>query len=902
MRGLSTEIEFALDTIIEGLNYNFFSELEEEGEVTNIETYVQELEPEKMKTIMQSKASSFKSATKILDKWMNSPNAPSKETIRRYIERVVESGDVAISILRRALAGSIDFDELDPHKHDAAIKAKPIILESIFELDASISELREKLESDDLTLSQRDFKLGYAERYAKGDFYPKDNYFKDWYNEEEDAVKICPFGTEGEIIELGGLRIQLPKKPKRSEMLFSDLPKEEQYWRRPKSPNITTSNVDMYDEYIKEEFRRRREGIWFMNNGKPVYLTGNMYFALTYGKMLDNGDFMDFRYAQLNMFYHIEACIVDKRCLGQLFGKSRRTGFTYVVLFILLNWATSQRNGKFGMMSKTGTDSQEAFSKISYAFLNLPFWMRPVVQGKMDSTKELYFGAPMDNSKEAKKKKDININDYLNTSLDWRNTKNGSYDSIKLNGYLFDEAFKIEKPNDAIVHMGMITPTLMPSGKVVGKMFVGSTMGAHSKGGEQGIELIRGSKVDERDETTQKTTTGLYFYFLPAHENMEEFTDKYGVCHTVKPKKKTYNISGELIRIGSIEYLKATEEQKKKQGDKAYNEQLRTYPRTVEHMMRDESNECVFNMNKLYEQIEFNEDIPEESKYVTGNFEWKDGKDSDVEFFPNPKGRFKVAWLPSVVDNTEHLANRVKGIGGKYFPMNEDVIRFGCDPFSLKSTHGEGSKGGFHGKTMLFAEGNVPSNKFVVEYIARPSDEIIFFEDIIKCLRFYGAPVLVESNRIDLLRHMRNRGYRGFAMDRLDRPKSKLNANEKEYGGQPMSGKDIIDSHINAIGSWIERYVGKSTNELYRPVGEMGEMVFNETLKDWLKFDPDKRTKFDATISSGLAIMACQTEKYKGKKNVKKDGTKIKGIFRKYNNKGAVGKSVSARKIIQRNG
>lgn len=886
MRGLSLEIENALQTIIEGLNYNFFSPdgALESNEIENIKEYVQTLEPEKMKVIMESKVSSFNSAKKILDRWINSPNSPNDETIISYISQVIEAGDNAIDILRTALSTDIDYSNLDANKHNSAIKAKPFILETIFDLDSSLLELRNKLESGDLTLSERDFQLGYPERFAKGEFYPKSDYHQDVL--KGDDVKICPFGTEGERIEIQDLGIILPKPPKdKSKILFYNEHKKLQRWIRPKLPKITTSNIEMYDDVIKEEYRRRREGVWFMNHGEMVYLTGNHYFALTHCKMLDNGEYMQFRYAQLKMFYHLEACILDKRCLGQLFGKSRRTGFTYAVLFILLNMATSKRNGKFGMMSKTGKDGSEAFSKISYAFLNLPFWARPIVQGKLDSPKEIYFGAPMDNSKEAKKARNMNIGDYLNTSLDWRNTKNGSYDSIKLDGYLLDEIFKIEKPNDAIVHLGMVTPTMMPAGKVVGKMFAGSTMGSHAKGGENGIELINGSMVKDRDPKTKKTSTGLYFYFLPAHENMEEFTDKYGKCHTVKPKTTTYNILGEEITMGSIEYLMAVEDQKKKQGDKAYNEQLRTYPRKLKHMMRDESNECVFNMNKIYQQSDYNDKIPEESRYTVGNFEWTEGKDSDVAFFPNPHGRFKVSWIPSKVDDTEHFRNAVKCVEDRYYPLNKDSIRFGCDPFSLKSTHGEGSKGGLHGLTMKLSDGNIPDNKFIVEYIARPSDETIFFEDVIKCVYFYGAPVLVESNRIDLLRYMRNRGYRGFAMDRLDKPKTKLNPNEIEYGGQPMSGKDIIDSHMNGIGAWIEKYVGISTNPEFRPEGEIGDMPFNETLEDWLKFNPDKRTHYDATISSGLAIMACRESKYKGEKK-KKDASKVMKIFKKYNNDG----------------
>lgn len=38
--------------------------------------------------------------------------------------------------------------------------------------------------------------------------------------------------------------------------------------------------------------------------------------------------------------------------------------------------------------------------------------------------------------------------------------------------------------------------------------------------------------------------------------------------------------------------------------------------------------------------------------------------------------------------------------------------------------------------------------------------------------------------------------------------------------------------------------------------------ISKKTLEEWAKFDINNRTKFDATISSGLAIMACNKNKY----------------------------------------
>lgn len=958
MIGLSTQIESAIDNVIEGLNFDLrldqpvtnFKDFEHfigyntiintlgkakyKGELSEatdeyikVRTYTKKgkdriptdrkvylknikdakvyedeadlLKDDKMTSIINSKVDSFKFAKDMLNKWSKSPNAPSHRKMTEYVSKLALAGDNALDFLKKALGHDIDYESLDPSKFALAIKAKPILMNAVFDLDSSLMDLKEQLEVGEFDFVDKEFKIGYPERYAKQEFFPLKDYYKRWHDIENDVVRICPNSSHGKVIEISGLKIALPRPPRNKEdILFWDKPKEEQYWRRQKPPkNINPDNQDLHNDYIMEEFRRRREGVWFMNNGKPIYLTGNHYFAMNWCQMFDNRGYMDYREAQLEMFYHLEACIIDKRCFGQLFLKSRRTGFTYAVLAILMNMATSTCNGKYGFTSKSGTDAEEVWEKFSYMFLSLPFYFRPVVRGKEDSPSELYFGKPSDNTKESKKKRDTGIEDYLNTVVDFRATKNGSYDSVKLNGYLSDECYKWVKPNDIVVHMGMIKPTMVPNGRVVGKAFFGSTMGAMEQGGKQGVELIGGSQVKDRDPITKQTPTGLYFHFLPAQNNMEKYTDKYGKCWRETPPIGTLDVTGEPILEGSLDYLLAEEEQKRKQSDKALNEQYRTFPRTIEHALRDESTSSVFNMTKLYEQIEHNKNLDEHSLYTVGNFDWKDGiRDTEVVFNPNPDGKFKVSWIPSKADGTETLRNRVKETNGKFYPLNGEVLKFGCDPFSLKSTHGEGSKGGLHGKTLMFPEGGAPSNIFVVEYIARPPDETIFFEDVIKCIRFYGAPILVESNRIDLLRHMRNRGYRGFAINRLDRPTEKLNPHELEYGGQPMSGKDMLDSHMNSIGSWIEKYVGVYMNEerKLRPIGEMGNMPFNETLKDWLAFDPDKRTKFDATISSGLAIMACQTEKYKGKP-VKKSQPKVSEFFPVYENKGNLSQLVTNR-------
>jgi hypothetical protein len=75
----------------------------------------------------------------------------------------------------------------------------------------------------------------------------------------------------------------------------------------------------------------------------------------------------------------------------------------------------------------------------------------------------------------------------------------------------------------------------------------------------------------------------------------------------------------------------------------------------------------------------------------------------------------------------------------------------------------------------------------------------------------------------------------------------------------------------------------------YRDPDCMGTMPFTRTLEDWAKFDINDRTKHDASISSGLAIMANQKHLYVPEK---KD-SKIIINFARYSNEGTLSKLIT---------
>tara|TARA_Y100001938_G_scaffold138029_1_gene203002 strand:- start:1196 stop:1756 length:561 start_codon:yes stop_codon:yes gene_type:complete len=175
-----------------------------------------------------------------------------------------------------------------------------------------------------------------------------------------------------------------------------------------------------------------------------------------------------------------------------------------------------------------------------------------------------------------------------------------------------------------------------------------------------------------------------------------------------------------------------------------------------------------------------------------------------------------------------------------------------------------------------------PSNTFFLEYVARPQTAEIFFEEVLMACVFYGMPLLCENNKPRLLYHFKNRGYRGFSLNRPDKTYNKLSKTEKELGGIPNSSEDVKQSHAAAIESYIEKHVGLDLQGNFRSKDEMGDMIFTRTLEDWAKFDINNRTKFDASISSGLAIMANQKHLYTP---VKKQ-SKISINFARYANSG----------------
>ena len=140
------------------------------------------------------------------------------------------------------------------------------------------------------------------------------------YDKDHDIVVVSKTGQIGEILEIQGLQIALPRVP-----TGNVLQHKEDKWVRTEYPKELGRIKNIFDwrdypdeqkekwyDYIDEEFKRRDEGFWFTNKGIPTYITGAHYMYLQWSK-IDVGA-PDFREANRLFFIFWEACKADKRC------------------------------------------------------------------------------------------------------------------------------------------------------------------------------------------------------------------------------------------------------------------------------------------------------------------------------------------------------------------------------------------------------------------------------------------------------------------------------------------------------------------------------------------------------------------------------------------------------------
>ena len=157
--------------------------------------------------------------------------------------------------------------------------------------------------------------------------------------------------------------------------------------------------------------------------------------------------------------------------------KIRRSGFSFMSSCEGVNTATITKDARIGILSETGADAKKMFTdKIVPISNNYPFFFKPIQDGMDKPKTELAYRVPA--SKITKKNMyELAENELegLDTTIEWKNTSDNSYDGEKLQLLIHDESGKWERPENILNNWRVTKTCLRLGSKVIGECLMGST-------------------------------------------------------------------------------------------------------------------------------------------------------------------------------------------------------------------------------------------------------------------------------------------------------------------------------------------------------------------------------------------------------------------------------------------
>lgn len=630
------------------------------------------------------------------------------------------------------------------------------------------------------------------------------------------------------------------------EIMARSVKKDYQYWERPEPPKdyetkrkkeiaAQKSSPDYYNpelqEYRNQEWDRRLNGFWFYNNGHATYITGLHYFYLVHWK-LDVG-YPSFRATDKEFFYFLEYCVQDPNCLGMVEVTKRRQGKTMRAGAFLFELTSRSRNKNAGIQSKTFEDAKEnVFAKgVVMPFKYLPDFFVPIYDTEKGMTPKGELRFFKTNKRGAND--DIFAEKIeLESSITFKSADKFAYDGMKLHRYLGDEAGKT-KNVDVYDRHQVLQFCLQQEEHIIGKALYTTTVEEMEDGGQSFKMLWDASNQNEKNKNG-RTRSGLYQYFMPAYKTL--FYDKFGQADEEKAKQFY------LAERAALEM-----------DPRALASFIRKNPFTIGEAFFSEAETCLYDAMALNRQMESISWIAEKDLYLRGEFVWeKAERDSRVVFNETSNGKFLVHKKLNIYDYTKF--NQVEELGTKKAPKESKKYAIAVDPFDHSITTSKERSDGASYVYRRYDALDEFSETFLVEYLNRPEKAEIFYEDMIKLCHFFGCDILSEDNKVGLIKYFEYRGYEKFLV--------------KMPGANKYGISATVKTH-QQIAEVTESYITESVEKV----------IFMRLLQDWLKFDINKTTKFDAAMASGYTLIQANKSKFSERVEQKQHIYDIREIF-----------------------
>lgn len=693
--------------------------------------------------------------------------------------------------------------------------------------------------------------------------------------------------VEKGIAYFGEHEWKLPDMPTdEKDILFSDYPVKEQYWRRQEDfPKFfydwsyetkLYADITQYDggdlvslnkedsqkliDLRDRELKRRIDGVWFMNDGKPTYMTGGHYFMLQWVKLAKyvnkrTGDsYGEFREFQMFVFYFLEMCKQDDDCAGGYIIKPKKTGVTQLVAADYLDESTRMKGRVFGVMSKAQVpDCRDVnFMYYMHGFRGLPEVFKPSIAN--DNMTNIKFGNPVSNKQRGRKaQKAISKLDFFETHMYALPTKSDSFDGAKWFRAWCDEFPKYKDPYPDDVYKKTVVAVKMQE-QITGKFWITSyTPEKDDRSYIEAKKIYYESKLKTKSDKTRRTKSNLYCYFISVLDSAEGTFDIYGRADRAAAK---------LFVDNNISLLK--DDKPALQAFKRQN------PVVEEDAWREGGGDgSVFdNIRLAYRKDALEADnlvglLP----YVECNLRWvgerlKSQVTIDVitekQKEEGKSGRWRfhnLQWLKKGIFNRTIKDNLVndRGLPKPAFPAD---FMASLDPvkYALKSNVVKGSKNAlwvmnFPDIGLNTLHGQQVTNRGVCEYLYRQERPKDTYEDVLMTIFLFSCPIGIESNIPWVATKMIEDGLEEFLMVQDKKTKAII-----PYSDRPNElikllttqsstrDKATVDDLIRAgLEYFAEPMPGEFDN--------LENVTSIELINDLLMFDPENTHPYDSAIS-----------------------------------------------------
>lgn len=651
-------------------------------------------------------------------------------------------------------------------------------------------------------------------------------------------------------------------------ILYNDLPKEEQYFRREQHPFSDDELVDIANkEHQYSSFQAKwketqesifEDGIYASINGEITFIPGAYWCYINYWT-LEHGEKPEYREDDRLFFLFHEYLRLNTGALGVVRLKGRRQGATSIAMFFMWFIGGRKEHALCGLTSFNDGAAQDAFQKMfMYGFKA----MLPCFQSDFDSDSDNFirFVKPV----EKKKKGVLAVKrEGLNSYCDYKSNVISSYDSGRQTYNVPDEGGKRNKLN-INSYWSRLYKTLLIGTNKVGFAYLPTTVGSKTEGGENFKLFYKNANQFEVNKETGKivginTVNRVVRYFVPATHCYAGCIDKFGKSVVDDPPEPI--LSNEIDKeTGRLKWIKEGSKtiilrERARQTGEQLMEHRRDYPLDEYDAFSFEAGHCEFNEEILRSRIKWLDENPvllrqcriiEEIKITKGIFPGqRDTKERIIKFMEDPTGNWLVYEMPQKEPN------------GKYFEVINDIYRVtnvhryvvGADTIRIFDAE-NGSKATIcvH-KTSIGVGGEELGNYPVAFYVGRPKLPSQLYDEIIKVCLMYGCRANIERSAGD---HFSEYFYKQGVDDLLLwTPARNPNAPMQKIGvGTETASPYQLAAQLECAKIYFDGTLIDGYN------GNVHRIVFPQLLQQALEYNHSARTPFDLMVSFQMCLVA----------------------------------------------